>query len=40
MVAIDLPGHGRSSFKPPGSLYHFEEYLIDIQLVVEGMELH
>lgn len=37
MIAIDLPGHGRSSHRPPGSNNHFQEYLTDVQLVLKGI---
>ncbi|UXI68604.1 alpha/beta fold hydrolase [Tahibacter amnicola] len=30
VVAIDLPGHGRSGHRPPGSWYHYVDYLGDI----------
>lgn len=33
VVAIDLPGHGRSGHRPPGGWYHYVEYLADIQAV-------
>jgi pimeloyl-ACP methyl ester carboxylesterase len=33
VVAIDLPGHGRSGHRAPGGWYHYVEYLADIQAV-------
>lgn len=35
IVAIDAPGHGLSSHKPPGTFYHFMEMVIDIRRVVK-----
>lgn len=29
-ISMDFSGHGRSSHKPPGTLYHFAEYCLDI----------
>lgn len=31
VLAIDLPGHGRSSHYPPGVLYHFTEDVVTIR---------
>ena len=36
LVAIDLPGHGLSSHRPPGTNQIFVNYLADIRRVVEG----
>lgn len=38
IVAIDAPGHGLSSHKPPGTFYHFMEMLIDIKRVVNYLK--
>lgn len=38
IVAIDAPGHGWSSHKPPGAFYHFMEMLIDIKRVVNYLK--
>ncbi|GAB6019090.1 Serine hydrolase-like protein 2 [Chamberlinius hualienensis] len=35
MVTIDLPGHGLSSHKPPGTLYHICDWIIDIRRVIK-----
>ncbi len=37
VVAIDLPGHGRSGHRPPGGWYHYVEYLADIQAVAQAL---
>ena len=36
VVAIDLPGHGQSSHRGPGSRYNFLDYLADLKRAVEG----
>jgi pimeloyl-ACP methyl ester carboxylesterase len=38
LVAIDLPGHGLSSHRPPGTNQIFVNYLADIRRVVEGLK--
>ncbi|WP_347261982.1 alpha/beta hydrolase [Rudaea sp.] len=30
VVALDLPGHGRSQHRPPGVRYHFVDYIDDV----------
>ncbi|PRD29786.1 UNVERIFIED_CONTAM: serhl [Trichonephila clavipes] len=35
IVAIDAPGHGLSSHKPPGAFYHNAEMLLEIKRIVD-----
>jgi pimeloyl-ACP methyl ester carboxylesterase len=37
LVAIDLPGHGRSAHRPSGCLYHFVDYLPVLPAVADAM---
>lgn len=37
-VAPDARGHGRSSHTPPGSDYHFPDYLSDLDAIVAELE--
>lgn len=30
IVALDLPGHGHSQWRPPGTFYHYVDYLHDV----------
>ena len=38
-IALDLPGHGLSDFRPPGSVYHFTDYIGDLHLATKAMGL-
>lgn len=38
ILAIDLPGHGRSSPFPPGIFFHYMDYLLSMNRVVRQME--
>ena len=33
-VALDLPGHGKSVFKPTGNIYHFIDWIADLWEVI------
>lgn len=37
-VAIDLAGHGRSSHRPPGVLYTFPSYVLDVRRVAHALQ--
>uniref|UniRef100_A0A8C4NC86 Serine hydrolase like n=1 Tax=Eptatretus burgeri TaxID=7764 RepID=A0A8C4NC86_EPTBU len=37
-VALDLPGHGHSSHRPPGVMIHFSDYLLDLQRLVSALK--
>ncbi|KAM3622792.1 uncharacterized protein V6R79_003212 [Siganus canaliculatus] len=37
-VAIDLVGHGLSSHRPPGVLYNFPSYVVDVRRVVDALQ--
>ena len=38
-ICLDLPGHGRSDYRPDGSVYHFTDYVADLFSVVESLGL-
>ncbi|XP_053263181.1 serine hydrolase-like protein 2 isoform X4 [Podarcis raffonei] len=37
-MAIDLAGHGLSSHRPPGAIYHFMDYVGDVRRVAAAMK--
>lgn len=37
IVALDLPGHGRSQHRPPGVRYHFVDYLDDVLAAIDAL---
>ena len=38
IVALDLPGHGRSQHRPPGTLYHFVDYSGDVLAAADALQ--
>ncbi len=38
-ICLDLPGHGRSDYRPDGCIYHFTDYVADLFSVVESLGL-
>ncbi|MDT8321060.1 MAG: alpha/beta hydrolase [Xanthomonadales bacterium] len=37
LVAIDLPGHGRSAHRPAACRYHFIDYLWDVEAMLDAL---
>jgi len=37
IVALDLPGHGRSGHRPPGTWYHYIDYLGDVLAAADAL---
>ncbi len=37
LVAVDLPGHGRSAHRPPGMAYHFIDYVGDALAAADAL---
>lgn len=37
VIAIDLPGHGRSGHRPPGAWYHYVDFLDEILAVLDRL---
>lgn len=38
LVALDLPGHGRSDHRPPGVPYHFVDFIPDVLAAADALE--
>jgi len=38
VVALDLPGHGHSAHRPPGTIYHFVDYVHDVVAAAEALD--
>lgn len=38
-ICVDLPGHGKSPYRPRGAVYHYTDYLGDVYRVLESLEL-
>ena len=39
VMALELPGHGHSEHLPPGSCYHFLDYVRDVRDAAEALQL-
>ena len=37
LVALDLPGHGRSDWRPPGVAYHFVDFVPDVAAAADAL---
>src|SRR3954469_23206577 len=37
IVALDLPGHGRSAWRAPGAWYHYVDYLGDVLAAADAL---
>jgi pimeloyl-ACP methyl ester carboxylesterase len=37
LVALDLPGHGRSQHRPPGGSHHFVDWVADVIAAADGL---
>jgi pimeloyl-ACP methyl ester carboxylesterase len=37
LVALDLPGHGQSDWRPPGVHYHFVDFVPDVLLAADAL---
>ena len=37
LVALDLPGHGRSDHRPPGVPYHFVDWVVDVAAAADAL---
>ena len=40
LVALDMPGTGHSSHRPPGVNHHFADYITDVKRVADGMDVY
>ncbi|MDH3712352.1 MAG: alpha/beta hydrolase [Gammaproteobacteria bacterium] len=40
IVALDFPGHGHSEHRPPGTPYHFLDFVADTVNAVDALELN
>jgi pimeloyl-ACP methyl ester carboxylesterase len=40
IVALDFPGHGRSGWRPPGTWYHYIDYVSDVIAAAEKLGWH
>lgn len=38
LIAIDMPGHGRSSHRAPGVPYHFVDFVADVVAVADSLD--
>lgn len=37
LVALDLPGHGRSQHRPPAAHYHFVDWVVDVAAAADAL---
>lgn len=37
MLALDWPGHGLSDHRPPGTWYHFIDYVDDLEMMLDAL---
>ncbi|EDV24979.1 uncharacterized protein TRIADDRAFT_56446 [Trichoplax adhaerens] len=38
-IILDLPGHGKSSYFPPGTMYEMQRYIMSLHFFVKGLKL-
>ena len=38
-ICLELPGHGRSDYRPQGCIYHYTDYIADVHLAIEALRI-